>query len=42
MGNPYKSLVRKPEGKRLLGSPRHSQKNNGKVEIGGKFWTGYI
>jgi predicted PP-loop superfamily ATPase len=45
MGNVYKILVGKPEGKRPLGRCRHRWKNNVKMylrEIGLRVWIGSI
>jgi hypothetical protein len=41
----YEILVGKPEGKRLLGRPRHRWDDDFRKdvrEIGGKLWTGFI
>jgi hypothetical protein len=37
MRSVYKILVRKPEGKRSLGRPRHIQEDNNKTLAQGKF-----
>jgi hypothetical protein len=38
--NPYKLFVRKPEGKKPLGRPRHTWVNNIKMDLGEKGWGG--
>jgi hypothetical protein len=38
--NVYSLLVRKPEGKRLLGRPRHSWMYNIKINLGELGWVG--
>jgi hypothetical protein len=40
MRNAYKILVRKTEGKRLLGRPRHRQQENIKMDLGETEWEG--
>jgi hypothetical protein len=40
--NVYKLLVRKAEGKRPLGRPRHRWVDNIKMDIEGMVWTGLV
>jgi hypothetical protein len=43
--NPFKILVRKPEGKKPFGRPRLTREHNIRMdlrEIGGRVWTGCI
>jgi hypothetical protein len=38
--NPYRLLVEKPEGKRLLGRPRRRWVNNIKIDLSEMVWGG--
>jgi hypothetical protein len=40
MRNAYRILAGKPEGKRLLGRPRHKWEYNIKIDLRGIAWVG--